>query len=98
MRFKVELHAEVVWFIRHCCNKEEVDAFYEQLERLRAQPIENSEPMADPDLSRYMLRFFRFRRNLALFEYDPGKDRIRVLECRRIPPRRGPKRNAGDDP
>ena len=97
MRIKVELHPEVVWFIRHCCNDDEVDAFYEQLERVRSEPIENSEPMAEPSLSPYMLRFFRFRRNLALFEYDPAKRRIRVLECRRIPPRRGGKRNADDD-
>ncbi len=97
MRIKVELHAEVVWFIRHRCNDSEVDAFYEQLEKLRSEPIENSEPMADPDLSAYMLRFFRFRLNLALFEYDPARNRIRVLECRRIPPKRGPKRNTGDD-
>ncbi len=98
MRIKVELHAEVVWFIRHRCNDDVQDAFYRQLERVRSGPIENSEPMAVPSLSPYMLRFFRFRQNLALFEYNPGTNRIRVLECRRIPPRRVPKQNADDDP
>jgi len=88
MRIKVELHPEVVWFIRHRCNEGEVSGFYERLERLREEPIENSEAVTDPRLSRYMLRFFRFRQNLAIFELNPAKNRIRVLECRRTPPRR----------
>ena len=67
MRIKVELHEAVVWFIRHRCNDSEVDAFYERLEKLRSELIENSEPMSDPTLSPHMLRFFRFRLNLALF-------------------------------
>ena len=88
MRIKVELHPEVVWFIRHRCNEDEVSAFYEELERLREEPIANSEAVADPRLSRYMLRFFRFRQNLTIFELNPAKNRIRVLECRKSPPRR----------
>lgn len=85
MRIKVELHRDVVWFIRHRCNDDEVKAFYEQLERLRSDPIESSEAIADPKLSRYMLRLFRFKGNLAIFEFDPGRDRVIIRQCRRIP-------------
>ena len=84
MRFKVELHRDVVWDIRHRWSDDEVKAFYEQLDRVRADPIENSEAIADPKLSRYMLRFFRFAGNLAIFEFDPGRERVRILECRRL--------------
>ena len=91
MRIKVELDPEVVWFIGHRCGRDEVDAFYEALHRIRTQPIQNSEAVADPQVSRYILRFFRFGANIALFEYAPAKDRIRVLECRRVTPRRRPK-------
>lgn len=85
----MELHPDVVWFIKHRCNRDEVDAFYRQLEALRREPIRNSEAIAEPRLSRYMLRFFRFTTSLAVFHYDAAKDRIRVLECRRVKPSRG---------
>ena len=89
MRVKVELHREVVRFIRHHCSDDEVDAFYERLESIRTEPIEHSEPVADPRLSRYMLRFFRFGRNMAIFQYRPATGRpptgrIIVRQCRRL--------------
>ena len=86
MRIKVELHRDVVWFVRHRCNDDEVDAFYEKLEKLRAEPIENSEAVSDRRLSRYMLRFFRFKQNIAIFEYNPARNRIRIRKCRRLRP------------
>jgi len=91
MRYKVELHPDVVWFVRKRCTPEEQAAFYSQLEAIRLEPIKNSEATSDPSLSRYMLRFFRFGTNIAIFQFDPGRDRIRVRECRRIQqkPRRG---------
>jgi hypothetical protein len=98
MRSKVELHRDVVWFIRHQCNADEADAFYRELDRLRSDPIECSEALADPKLSRYMLRFFRFGQNLAIFEYNAAKDRARVLECRRIPPEQLGKPKGDDSP
>ncbi len=52
MRCKVELHREVVWFIRHDCNDTEVDAFYKALERVRDDPIGESEAFSDAELSR----------------------------------------------
>ncbi len=88
MRIQVELHKDVVRYIRHQCNREEAQSFYEQLERVRAEPISNSEAVAKPELSRYMLRFFRFRKNMAIFEYDVGRDQIRVLECEKPKPPR----------
>ena len=78
------MHRDVVWLIRRHCTDQEVDAFYDGLEKLQREPIENSEATRDPRLSRYMLRFFRFGRNIAVFEYDPGKNRIRVLQCRKL--------------
>jgi len=98
MRVKVELHKDVVRYVRRSCNDDEVAAFYEQLERLRTDPIDDSEPTTDPRLSKYMLRFFRIGNNLAIFEYDPARNRIRVLECRRIPARRARRENAADPP
>ena len=91
MRIKVDLHRDVVWFIRHKCNREEQDAFYRELERVRADPvalIEHSEAIRDPEISRYMLRFFRFAECMAIFETNRKRDRIRVRQCRRISPRR----------
>ncbi len=89
MRIKVELHTDAVWYIRHRCNREEAGSFYEGLEKVRLDPIANSQVIADPKVSRYMLRFFRFRGNIAVFEYDIARDHIRVLECRKPLPRQG---------
>ena len=96
----VDLHQDVVWYLRDRCNDDEVKAFYEQLDRVRTDPIENSEATAVPDLSRYMLRFFRFKENIAVFEFDPGRDRVVIRQCRRLPvkpkgrgdPKEGPQR------
>lgn len=87
MRIKVELHRDVVWFVKHECSSEERAAFYECLDRVRGDPIGHSEAIADPRLSRYMLRFFRFERCVAIFETNRARDRIRVRECRRLLPR-----------
>jgi hypothetical protein len=81
MRIKVELHSDAVWYVRHRCNREEAAAFYDGLERIRVEPITHSEPTVRPERSRYMLRFFRFRGKIAVFEYDIGRNLIRVLEC-----------------
>lgn len=94
MRIKVELHPDVVWFVRHRCTKREVEEFYERLEALRAEPIRHSEMAVDLRLKRYALRLFRFGVNVAVFEYNAAKNRIRVLECRTANPIR--KRDGGD--
>ena len=90
MRIKVELHPDVVWYIRKRCTPKEQDAFYRHLEKLRAEPIKHSELIVDPRLSRYVLRRFRFGANVAVLEYDIHKGRIRVLECRKAKPIRPP--------
>ena len=90
MRIKVELHREVIWFIRHEATVTEVRAFYEQLWKLSADPvslIEHSEAAHQPKKSRYMLRFFRFESCIAIFETNRARDRIRVRECQRLLPR-----------
>ena len=78
MRVKVELHSRVDLFVRKSCTKVEQNEFYRMLEALRTNPISESEAMADPLLSRYMLRFFRFGPNLAIFEWDAGCNRMGV--------------------
>jgi hypothetical protein len=89
MLIKVDLHPNVVWFVRHQCNNEEQSAFFRELEETRKQPIARSEVTSDPKLGQYMLRFFRFAHCLAVFEYDVAKEKIKVLECRRVrPPKR----------
>lgn len=101
MRIKVELHRQVVRFVRHDANEDEANAFHEALHRLAADPvalIENSEPLNCPGVSRYMLRFFRFGRCIAIFETNRARDRIRVRECQRIPPKRRGKQARGSDP
>ena len=101
MRFKVELHRDVVWFVRHRCNAAEREAFYRTLHLVRSNPvdaIEHSEPISDPAISRYILRFFRFSGCLAIFKLNVGKNRIRVLECRRVPPRNIRGRKPSDPP
>ena len=96
MRVKMELHTDVVWFLRQRCTDDERDEFYRQLEMLRAGPIGNSEPIPVPKLREYMLRFFRFAGSIAIFEFDAAKNRVRVLECRRARPTRPGGSNRGD--
>ena len=81
---KVELHRRVLWFVKYRCTPAEQDAFWDRLRRVVADPLRNSEHRSDPRLSRYMLRMFRFAGCLAIFEYKPAADRIKVLECRRL--------------
>ena len=90
MRIKVELHPEVVWYLKSRCNAEEVDGFYRQLARVRAAPISNSEAIAKPRRSRYILRFFRFGSNIAVFGFSRSRDTIKVCECCKRLPRRSP--------
>ena len=100
MRFKVELERDVVWFIRKVCGPAARKAFYEQLERVRAEPIANSEAYADPEKSRYMLRVFRFAHYVAIFGYDPARNLIQVAECRpsKLQPRGARPKNNGRSP
>ena len=93
MRATVELHPDVVWFLKKRCTDAERKAFYNRLEEVRREPIENSEPIRDVRLSRYMLRFFRFAGNMAVFKFDPAINRISIYECRKITPGRLPRDN-----
>ncbi len=88
MRATVELHPDFVWFLKKRCTDAERKAFYNRLEEVRRKPIENSEHIRDAKLSRYMLRFFRFAGIMAVFKFDPAKNRIRIYECRKITPGR----------
>lgn len=90
MYLKVELHGSVVRFLRQECTDAEREAFSARLKELRSDPIGHSEALADPRMSRYMLRFFRFGGNLAIFEFDRAHERIKVRQCRK--PRRKRKR------
>lgn len=101
MRIKVELHRNVVRFIRHECTEKERGAFYSQLEKLRSDPvalIENSEAIHDPQASRYMLRLFRFMDCIAIFEMNRARDRILVRQCQRVTPKRRRERNPNEGP
>lgn len=89
MPLRVDLHPDVVWFVRNRCNGLEQAAFAQATARVRAEPLRFSESLADPAISRFMLRFYRFGNCLAVFEYDPARNRMRVLQCRRVrPPKR----------
>ena len=94
MNIKMELHPDVAWYVRHRCNQDEQTEFFRQLELIHAEPIRHSEATVDARLSRYVLRFFRFGDNIAIFEFDARHSRVRVLECRRLlsgkRPRAGP--------
>lgn len=98
MRATVELHPEVVSFLKRRCTYAERTAFYLKLEEVRQQPIENSEPTRDEKLSRFMLRFFRFAGIMAVFKFDPARNRLRVYQCRRITPGRRRNDEPRDDP
>ncbi|MCK4660160.1 MAG: hypothetical protein KAV82_11615 [Phycisphaerae bacterium] len=92
MRIKVELHPDVeAWLLQRRHDWRLIDSFYRRLQTLSCEPISNSEAVSDPRLSRYMLRFSRFGGNdeyAAIFQYDIGRNRIRVLECRKLKPMR----------
>jgi len=82
MRIKVELRREVVRYVRHQCSLGERTEFFEQLERIKLDPITNSEATVDLELSRYILRFFRFGQKIAVFQFDPANDRVVIRLCR----------------
>lgn len=84
MRFRVELHRDVVWFIRHVCSPDERRDFQERLDRLRDDPLAESEPCTEIELSRWLLRVFRFGGNVAVFQLDLHRERILVRQCRRL--------------
>lgn len=90
MLLKIELHRDVIRFIRHDCSEQERTAFYRMVNKLREEPIRHSEHMSDPRMSRYMLRFSRFGANFAVFQYDLARKRIRIVTCHKAPPRRSP--------
>lgn len=84
------IDAEVALYLENLCSDAEIDDFSRQLERVRRSPLESSEALADPSISRYMLRRFRFGGPLgkvAIFEFDPGRFQVRVLKCRLERPR-----------
>lgn len=81
MRFKVELHPDVRFFLRKA-SRETRMAFEEALRLVCDDPIENSIAHHDPKQSKYMLRYFRFDGHLAIFGLIASRDEIRVIECR----------------
>ncbi len=83
MRIKVELHKEVIRYLRRECDDEERRAFYYELRRVEEDAIGNSEAISDPTLSRYILRFFRFEGNIAIFQTNRARDRLKVERCQR---------------
>ena len=93
MRATVELHPDVVWILKKRCTDAERKAFYHRPEEVRRQAIENSEPIRDVKLNRYMLRFFRFAGFMAVFKLDHARNRICVYECRKFTPGPLPKDN-----
>lgn len=84
MRYKVELRYVVCSFLKRECSPEDRAAFYDALERTRDAPIENSEAITDPELSRFVLRFFRFGTYIAIFEFHPAEGRMVVRKCRNL--------------
>lgn len=84
MSIEVEFSRDVFRFLEKQCSPEERLEFYARIDAIRLEPIKNSDPCIEPELSRYMLRFFRFGLNKAIFSLDAFRNRIRVVECRRI--------------
>lgn len=96
MRFKVDMNEQVVRYLRLQCDKRERLAFADAMERVRQAPLANSEPAFDPKQSPYMARYFRFGANIALFQFDRARQKIRVLECQKR--KRHPERKRPDQP
>lgn len=89
MRAKAELHPDVVYELKHSYSAADVADFYRQLDRVRDDPITYSKLFHDPDVGRYVLRWFPFGtgvEKVAIFHYDG--ERVRVLKCRLSKPRR----------
>jgi len=81
MGMRVEHHPDVRRFLR-MCRQEERNSFFAELERVCESPVERSDFFADSTKSRFALRYFRFAGFLALFGFDPGRNLIKVIECR----------------
>jgi len=86
MPFKVELARKVAAFPRTLASDERI-AFVLKVNQVAREPIKYSEPLRDPRLSPYVLRFFRFGRDerwIAAFDLDVPQNRLRIVECRLI--------------
>jgi hypothetical protein len=86
MRMRVDVHSDVDWFVRKTCTREKRAEFYRMLAAIELEPLRHSEPFFEPKLSPHMLRFFRFGTSKAIFEFDPARNRIQVIECRKLKP------------
>ena len=93
MRFKVELHRDVGWFIRHYCSSDETREFYGWLEHLRDDPVTDTHAIVDRELAPYAMRFFRFGRNIGIFRLDAVQEEVLVRQCRRFRGERTPARH-----
>lgn len=99
MRFEVELHPDLARILKsYRWPPEEVEAFFARLNEVCDDPIGQSEHVSEPDISRYILRFFRFgvrAEKIAIFGLDSLKAKIRVIKCR---PLRGKQGGRGGKP
>jgi hypothetical protein len=89
MRASAGLHPDVIWYLKHVCTPAEAADFHRQPDRVRDNPIGQSEVFYDPAASRYVLRRFSFGsgvEKIAIFYYDGIV--VRVLKCRQAKPRR----------
>lgn len=82
MTYRLMLSPRVSEFLRK--NPNEVNAFYRASRKVRRTVIRDSEFYFAPEISRYMLRFFRFGDCIAICKFVPAQNQIRVLECRRL--------------
>lgn len=84
---RFELTEEVALFLETECLSEEVDAFWANVEAIRDDPIDNSQPFLGRTNRPRLLRYFRFGGCIALFEYhwtgEEDTDLIRVVGCTR---------------
>ena len=90
MYVKVELHAEVLLYLRGLPEADR-DDFLVRLRRVREAPIKRSTRHTDIEIRRHDLRRFEFGAGvarIAIFEFDRIENRIRVLRCRFLKPRK----------
>lgn len=52
MRFKVELRKEAIWYIKRICTRAARSAFYDELEKVRNDPISTTSRCFSLELSR----------------------------------------------
>jgi hypothetical protein len=98
MPIRVEVEAGALRFVQNRCTPEEQSEFYSRLRAVESEPIKNSDVCRDSELSPYVLRYFRFGMNKAVFELDAFRNKIRVLECKRLKPPRYPRPLLPGDP